>query len=423
MKKQTIKIIILFSALSLAGLIITQTFWVQRALNLAEGQHDHRVDMALDEVITELESYNENRILNDTVMEHHRKDLFRNIFSVVDTTYLRHLVEKYVEYHSLDPRYYYYIIRTSNDSVIYQSDLEMSDRNNSNLHKACLHCLWKKDYYHLAIYFPFQRSSTLLQMSTWLITSVIFLLLMMMAFYYTISTIIKQKKISEIRDDLINNITHEFKTPIATISLASEVLLNANPEKAGERLKKYAGIIFDENKRMRTQVERVLQMAVMDKREYELEKKKICVHELIKTNVENLCLEHCDKMVKLNYELEAKRSVIMVDPIHLANVIINLVNNSIKYSTSEPILKISSKNENNFLVLSVEDNGIGIHKEHLKHIFEKFYRVPTGNIHNVKGFGIGLYYVKTMVEAHKGYVKVKSEPGNGSRFDVYLPEN
>jgi two-component system, OmpR family, phosphate regulon sensor histidine kinase PhoR len=417
MKKQTIKIIIIFSALSLAGLIITQTFWVKRALNLAERQHDHRVDMALDEVVDELKTYRENLAQADTITKYNPKA----IFTVLDTVYLRNLIEKYVEYHSLDTTYYYYIIRSKNDSIIHQSAASMPNLNGAKLHKACLHCIWKKDYFHLAIYFPEQRSSTLVEMSTWLTTSVIFLVLMILAFYYTISTIIKQKKISEIRDDLINNITHEFKTPIATISLASEVLMNANPKSAGERLKKYSAIIYEENKRMRTQVDQVLQMAVMDKREYELLRENTNIHELIKSNVENLCLEHCDKKVSVHYQLEAQNPIAFIDPVHISNVIINLVTNSIKYSNGDPEIKISSRNENNFVVSTVQDRGIGIQKENLKHIFEKFYRVPTGNVHNVKGFGIGLYYVKTMVEAHKGFVKVKSEPGKGSRFDVFLP--
>jgi len=262
---------------------------------------------------------------------------------------------------------------------------------------------------------------TLGGMSVWLISSSVFLLIVILSFYYTITTIIKQKKISEIRDDLINNITHEFKTPIATISLASEVLLNSGEKIGRERSVKYAQIIFDENARMRSQVDKVLQMASMDRGELKPDASPVIMNEFIRRVVDNLCLEHCEKQVDVQYQLDALSDKIMADPVQMANVITNLVNNSIKYSPEKPYILIRSINEKNTYVFSIEDKGIGIHKDNLKYIFEKFYRVPTGDIHNVKGFGLGLYYVKTIIEAHKGKVFVESEPGKGTRFDIQLP--
>ncbi len=421
MNKRVINLIIISSAISLAGLIITQTFWVQQALKLAEKQHNHRVDLALENVISELKNFRENNAVTKSFLNPEGIIEAKTIFSVLDTVFLHSLMKKYVDYHNLDNRFYYAIVKTSNDSVIFPSGFEIPENHFPRLHKACLNCLWKEDYFYLAVFFPHLRTVVLTEISLWLSSSVIFLLLMILTFYFTINTIIRQKKISEIRDDLINNITHEFKTPIATISLASEVLMNARPEKAEKRIKKYAGIIFEENRRMRVQVDRILQMAVMNNKEYHLEKKKVNMHEIIELNVENLCLEHCDNKVEINYSFEASIFIIPVDPLHIANVIINLVTNSIKYSLNSPVIDISTRNENNFFVFSVKDKGIGIHKDNLKNVFEKFYRVPTGNVHNVKGFGIGLYYVKTIVEAHKGTVIVKSEQGKGTRFDVYLP--
>jgi len=422
MTRKNIRLIILFSAFSLTGLIITQTYWVNRAINLAEKQHSHRVDLAFEEIKTELKTYSDNIIRSETFLNTEKdKKVKETIFEVIDTTFLRQTFKKYVEYHNLHDNYYYALIRSSNDSVLYASEEKIPGMQNARIHKACLRRLWKKDYIYLAVYFPFQRSKILLEMSTWLISSSAFLILMVLTFYFTIMSIIKQKKISEIRDDFINNITHEFKTPISTISLASEVLMDARQEIAGERIQKYAGIIFEENKRMRAQVDRVLQLAFMDNGKHDLEIESINMHDLIKNNVGNLCLEHNERQVHITYDLTADISTINADSIHLSNVVINLINNAIKYSPEEPEIKISTKTANNFFVFSVEDKGIGIHKENLKHIFEKFYRVPTGNIHNVKGFGIGLYYVKTIVEAHKGFIKVESEPEKGTRFDVYLP--
>jgi two-component system phosphate regulon sensor histidine kinase PhoR len=291
------------------------------------------------------------------------------------------------------------------------------------VHKACLHCAFKQDYYHLALCFPFQAKQTLMGMSAWLGLSSIFLIIVIFSFYYTITTIIKQKKISEIRDDLISNITHEFKTPIATISLASEVLLNSGDKISRERTHKYAQIIFDENGRMRSQVDKVLQMAAMDRGELSLDRSAVKMNQLIRSVVNNLCLEHCETEVKVSYHLEAAQDTLLADPVQIANVITNLVNNSIKYSQEELHLTIRSRTEKNDYVFSVEDKGIGIRRENIKYIFDKFYRVPTGDVHNVKGFGLGLYYVKTIIEAHKGKVLVDSEPGKGTRFEVFIPFN
>jgi len=419
MTRKSIRLIILFSAFSLIGLIVTQTFWVTRAINLTEKHHTHRVDLAFEEIRSELKTYRDNIEKSRSSVNSENEKV--TIFDVLDTVFLRQTIQKYVEYHNLHDNYFFAIVKSSNDSILYSSDKKLPDLKKVKIHKACLRPLWKREYLYLAVYFPFERSKILLEMSAWLISSAIFLLLMTLTFYFTIVSIIRQKKISEIRDDFINNITHEFKTPISTISLASEVLMNAKQEIAEDRIKKYAGIIYEENRRMRSQVDRVLQLALMDNGKHDIERRPVNMHDLIKSNVDNLCLEHCERQVKIIYELNAEISNIYVDPIHISNVVINLINNAIKYTHGEPHIKISSKNENNFFTFSVEDNGIGIHKENLKHIFEKFYRVPTGNVHNVKGFGIGLYYVKTMVEAHKGYVKVESEPEKGTRFDVYLP--
>ena len=409
MTKRTIQLIIIFSSLSLAGLIINQTLWVRNALSLAEKQHAHRVDMALDEVIEEL---------NDSLYV----DGPSNIFEVVDTVFLTELISKYVEYHELDPVYEFAIIKTSNDSICFSSNMAAFKHWNKKYHKACLNCLYKKDYYHLGIFFPKIRKSELLQMSVWLIFSCIFLITIILSFYFTINIIIRQKKISQIRDDFINNITHEFKTPIATISLASEVLINSVKDQPDSRTAKYSKIIFDENQRMRTQVDRVMQMALMDQEVYHLQKTEINMNDFIKNIVENLCLEHCGRDVKVQYKFNTENPLVYVDSIHLGNIINNLVNNAIKYSSHAPEITISSENHNNSYCFTVEDKGIGIKKENLSHIFEKFYRVPTGNVHNVKGFGIGLYYVKTMIDAHKGKISVSSEPGKGTRFEVELPQ-
>ncbi len=423
MGKRTISAIIIFASLSLGGLITTQTLWVKKAVNLAEEQHDHRVDLALDDVLSELTDTTgiseKRRVQESTGIPQHTN----NFFAAVDTAKLHRLLIKYINYHSLDNRFSYYIVKTSNDSVIFSYGKKTDNLSGLKVHKACLHCVYKDDYYHLALCFPYQTKQTLAGMSAWLGLSSVFLIIIIFSFYYTITTIIKQKKISEIRDDLINNITHELKTPIATISLASEVILNSGDKISKERNLKYARIIFEENSRMRSQVDKVLQMATMDRGELSLDTSSLKMNEFVRRVVDNLCLEHCETTVKLDYHLDASHDELLADPVQIANVITNLVNNSLKYSMDEPHITIRSSTEKNDYVFSVEDKGIGISKENIKHIFDKFYRVPTGNVHNVKGFGLGLYYVKTIVEAHKGKIFIDSEPGKGTRFDVFLPLN
>jgi two-component system phosphate regulon sensor histidine kinase PhoR len=421
MQRSHIIIIILFASISLVGLTITQSFWVWNAVNLGEKQHDHRIDVALNEVIDELVDANEKEIVFEEkpVQKSSCKDL--TFFSVIDTVLLANLLDKYIDYHRLDDNYEYAIVKTSNDSIIHASTRPISKSLKKKAHKACLSCLWKEEYFHLEVYFPSQRKEVLVEMSVWLVLTGIFILIVIMTFMYIINTIIRQKKLSEIKNDFINNMTHEFKTPISTISLASEVLLQTDTGSSPDRIKKYSKVIFDENTRMRVQVERVLQVARLDRDEFKLTKSEIDLHRLVKETVQNLCFEQCEDETTVHFHLDAERSNLNADEMHIKNIIVNLVDNAIKYSSNGTRIDIYTTNKNNGITLSVQDNGIGMSQEVTRHIFDKFYRVPTGNIHNVKGFGLGLYYVKNMVDAHGGHIEVDSELHKGSRFDVYLP--
>jgi two-component system phosphate regulon sensor histidine kinase PhoR len=421
MQRSHIIIIILFASISLVGLTTTQCFWVWNALKLGQEQRDHRIDVALEEVINDLAAANENNLVfsEKPVMKSASENA--TLFSVIDTVLLGKLLSKYVDYHKLDKDYQYAIIKTSNDSVIFSSTPVITKAMKRKAHKACLSCLWKEEYFHLEVYFPSLRREVLTQMSVWLGLSAIFILIVILTFLYIINTIIRQKKLSEIKNDFINNMTHEFKTPISTISLAAEVLLHSGTGSSSERIKKYSRIIYDENTRMRAQVDRVLQVARLDRDEFSLTKSEFDLHRLVKDTVQNLCFEKCEEETTVNYHLDAVQYKLNADEMHIRNVVVNLVDNAIKYSRNGTHLNIYTHNKNDGITLTIEDNGIGMTAETSRHIFDKFYRVPTGNIHNVKGFGLGLYYVKNMVDAHGGQIEVKSELNKGSRFDVYLP--
>jgi two-component system phosphate regulon sensor histidine kinase PhoR len=262
----------------------------------------------------------------------------------------------------------------------------------------------------------------LLQQIRWMIIgSLIFTLIIISAFYITVHTLFQQKKLSEIKNDFINNMTHEFKTPLATISLAVDALKNEKVIADPIKRDYFSGIIKEENKRMNKQVETILQAALMDRQEIQLQKKPIHVHEVVQQVLENFELQFLEKGAQVTFQAEASSDLIDADEVHFNNLINNLVDNAVKYSQAPLLLKISTQNNGKFVQIRIEDNGIGMSKETLKRIFEKFYRAHTGNLHNVKGFGLGLSYVKTIVDAHGGKIKADSTLGKGTIFTLDFP--
>ncbi len=418
-KKYSIKRIVVFTSIALIGLILAQVILFTKSYTVARKQFDHRVDRTLSDVISELKYYSDSTV---SAAQKPYSSLLpakeKTILDVIDTTLLDTLMKKYIDYHRLDKNYYYTIVNTSKDSIIYSSS-GVRPAKLKNAHKVCLTDLWKKEYYHLSLYFPGEKHFVIFELSLWLVVSFVFLGVVILGFVYTILTILKQKKLSEMKSDFINNMTHEFKTPISTIELATDVLQTSSL--SNERIQKYSGIIHDENQRMRSMVEHVLNIAIQENGELRLNKEEIDIHQLIDETVKNLCLEIKEKKVKVEYRLKADKSIIHADAMHVRNIITNIVENGIKYNKHDPLIIISTKNKDGGIIVSIEDNGIGISHEDQKRIFDQFYRVSTGDIHDVKGFGLGLYYVKTIIEAHGGYIKVKSEINKGSRFDVLFP--
>lgn len=257
---------------------------------------------------------------------------------------------------------------------------------------------------------------------TWLIVgAVLFTIIIMCAFFLTVRALLKQKKLSEIKSDFINNMTHEFKTPLATISLAVDALKNEKVLASKDKLGYFTGIIKEENKRMNKQVETILQAALLDKQEVQLNLKKMHAHELIHSALNNIQLQVEEKGGKLNVNLDAPKDLVMADEVHFTNLINNLLDNAVKYSKENLQISLSTQSTSKELRIKIEDNGIGMNKETLSRIFEKFYRAHTGNLHNVKGFGLGLSYVKTMVDAHGGTIKAESVVGRGSTFNLSFP--
>jgi two-component system, OmpR family, phosphate regulon sensor histidine kinase PhoR len=273
----------------------------------------------------------------------------------------------------------------------------------------------------LLIYFPFEKRFLVRQLSELLLISGLLILIIILSFVATIYTIIRQKKLSEMKSDFVNNMTHEFKTPISTIGLACEALKDNDIQKSEVLYTTYINMIDEENKRLGVMAEQILQSAVLEKGEIVLKKDKIILHDIVREAVASKLLQAKSKNGHIFTELKADDNTVMGDKVHLTNLVLNLLDNALKYTEDVPQVVVKSRNIPNAIELVVQDNGIGINKSNQKRIFEKLYRVPTGNVHNVKGFGLGLSYVKAVVEKHGGMIGVNSELRKGSTFYIRLP--
>lgn len=274
---------------------------------------------------------------------------------------------------------------------------------------------------YLDIYFPLKRNFIFRSLAFIGISSGVLTLLIVFTFAFTLYVIFRQKRVSEVKNDFVNNMTHELKTPISTISLASQMLGDTSIPNEAKNLTRISGIISQESKRLGYQVEKVLQIAAIDKGSFTLNVKRMDMHELIETVISNFTIQIESKGGLLIPSLHADTTEAMVDQVHMTNVVSNLLDNAVKYTPNTPEILIETQTINGFLTVKIKDNGMGISKINQKKIFDRFYRVPTGNVHNVKGFGLGLNYVKKIVEMHKGTIEVESEVGKGTSFIFRIP--
>ncbi|MFC2139701.1 sensor histidine kinase, partial [Bacteroidota bacterium] len=314
------------------------------------------------------------------------------------------------------------VIVSERDSFLYDCSTEEKEQFLNSNYKTKLfpgESLVTPGY--LAVTIPSSDKYILDSIMIMLVLSILFTIIIAIVFYQTMSLLLKQKKITEIKNDLINNITHEFKTPISTISLAADNIAEPGLLKNREALQKYSQIIKDENRRLQEMVDTLLNTAIIERGEYVITKSKLDIIKLIDKVIHkfDILIQQKDANVKVMHE--ARNSVITADYFHVENIISNILDNALKYNSKKPEISITTKNVGPYLSISVEDNGIGIDKSQIKKIFETFYRVPKGNLHDIKGYGIGLSYVKKMTEAHGGRINVESKLNEGSKFDIFFP--
>jgi two-component system, OmpR family, phosphate regulon sensor histidine kinase PhoR len=440
--KKIFPIIIGLISLSLVGIIVIQVLWLKNMVLLRQEQMRHRIQdgvtLAGNTLVQHKSNYNYNvdpKTFHNLITDELEYLRPNTIGQRLTTSQITDIIKKAFHTYDLDEVKFEFGVANATGTGV----MEKQSKNFVNVYNDNS----PKDY---PVIYPLNSPSgsetenlspneilivimlnyrSLVFESLWLpiVSAIVFTLLIMTAFYLTVRTMLRQKKLSEIKNDFINNMTHEFKTPLATISLAVDALRNEKVVSDREKMTYFSTIIKEENKRMNRQVETILKAALMDKQEVQLLLRPLHAHQVIKDVVENFTLQLEEKNGKAEVLLNAENDFIDADEVHFSNLIINLIDNAIKYSKEDqpPIIKITTQSTPKSIVIVIEDNGIGMNKETVKRVFEKFYRAHTGNIHNVKGFGLGLSYVKTMVEAHGGEIKVDSVLGKGSTFTMEFP--
>ncbi|MBP6385776.1 MAG: HAMP domain-containing histidine kinase [Pseudarcicella sp.] len=423
MNSKTLKIFVYLSILLILGVVLVQFIWFKQAYNIEDRDFDLRVNVALKKVDKRLLEFSKssNAPANKLI-----KRISSNYYTVVVNQPINAVIlEEFLkqEFANAEVRlnFEYGIYDCLKDKIMYAGFVCHSE--NCNQTDTLSHFEFPNvdiHNYYFGVHFPDKKFYILGDLENWFISSMI-LLIVMMFFVYALMVIFKQKKLSEIQNDFINNMTHEFKTPISTITISSEVLMKPDIIDKPERLLSYASIIRKEAARLKKNVDTVLQTANISQKIDKLNFEKVDVSEIIEELEVNTEPIFKEKNATLKVILNAKNTFIQADRLHFTNILHNLLDNGLKYCQNEPQIEITTENFEDCIIVTIKDNGIGISEKDQKHVFDKFFRVHTGDVHNVKGFGLGLYYVKEMVEGHKGKIAIKSKLGNGCEFNLKFP--
>ena len=425
MKPGTFRLVAASAFLALIGVIVTQSFWVLNAMKHKEEQFNAKTRVALKTVVNQLfdlkTDSTQGLILfcNEPCAITQRSILTPEFAAAMDSLILNEFrcmkISRDYIYGVYDKEGRLFSGKSSHpDSLIAKSQ-----------HSISLSCIHRQGGLNLGVYFFNQKSFILGQIMGWILLSVLFTAIVVISFVITILSFLRQKKLSDMKNDFVGNMTHEFKTPISTISLASEMLIKPQVMSDKEKVQKYAALIYNENTRLKNQVDHVLQVTAFDQGRIKLDSEKMNIAEMLRTQAEVFDMYAREKGGRVVLSDLPSEIWVRADRIHITSVLSNLLENAVKYCHQKPDIQVHLKgifsvSRPGYLV-TVSDNGPGIPYEYQKMVFKRFFRVPTGNRHDVKGFGLGLYYVKTVVEAHQGYVSLESHPGKGSKFSFFLP--
>lgn len=445
MNRKNINAVVILGIISLASILVVQMVWMRRTVAIQQTniaiqekedslnlkQFAEQTHIALRNVLEEISTQRaDSSDLYGAVSQIRTNYFTVDISEELHPFYLETLLKREFYDQNIHQDFQYGIYDCFSDSIVFGNLIKFTEKSGYapvsdtlvGITKEKLS--WKKDGHYFTVFFPNVISKSIDDptelISPWIYISIV-VVLVLVFFGYTITVIFRQKRLSEIKNDFINNMTHELKTPISTIGLSSEMLLRSDFSDDPDKLKRYAGIIFKENKRLENQVERVLNVAKLDQEELVLKKENMDLHELLEEAKDNFSFNQLEQSGTIHLHLEANPCTVHVDPVHITNVVYNLLDNAIKYCDKTPDISITTRSDKKGVSLEFTDNGIGMKRDDLKMIFDKFYRVPTGNLHNVKGFGLGLFYVKLIIDEHKGKIDVKSKVGEGTTFTIWLP--
>lgn len=422
--KKVFPVIVLLISLSVIGILFIQMSWIRNAIKLKHDEFQRNVDNSLRQSAEGIQNQYFSKsgqvpVGNASRINQLRKFTTQGYFTVEE---LQSIISVSLKQNNIKQHFDFCILNVFKNPVFSTPGFNTEFLHSSPSIDLTSDVESDMDHEVLYIQLPEDKNLIFREMGWIIVASIVFTIIIILAFVVTVRTLFNQKKLSEIKSDFINNMTHELKTPLATISLAIDALTNEKVIHDSEKIKIYSAMIKEENKRMNKQVEKILQAARLEKEEIKLNLQNLDTHQIITKVGHNILLQVQEKQGKLTLHLNATNPNIEADEVHFSNIIFNLLDNAMKYSEKPPVIDVTTLNTGNgMLSIKIKDNGIGMNKETQSRIFEKFYRAHTGNVHNVKGFGLGLSYVKAIVDAHDGKIRVESTPGKGSTFTVILP--
>ena len=422
MDSSIIKRVVILGTFAIIGILVIQYYWVMQTWNLKEDEFHQTTKIALMQVVQDLAKQDSFALPSKDLINQRSSNYYVvNVNNNIHAATLEYYLGKSLIDHNLLLPFEYGIYDCSSNKMIDGNYCEIATEEKELT--TALGDLPKMEglTYYLGVRFPTRTSYMLGQMYRSVFFTIL-LLLTIFFFGYAIAIIMRQKRLSEMQKDFINNMTHEFKTPISTIKISADVFANSPEVKENPRLVRYADIIKTQNQRLNDQVEKVLQIARVEQDNFQLKKEQLVLADLMNSVLNSVEVKVYEKGGQLNRRIQIGEAVIKADKHHLTNVLHNLLDNALKYVKKTPIIEVSAQQKNGAIQLSIKDNGIGIKKEHHGKVFQKFYRVPTGNIHDVKGFGLGLFYIKNICEAHGWIVHLDSEVGKGTTLSILIPK-